>query len=252
MGNLLRGPRGRYSTNFTDVFSSDREVQYEYVNGLLAVMISFTVVLIFWVFVLFVLKFRGDVGCASGQPFQTKEDDEDLISTDDDMGDSFGSLGSASRTDSQAGDDNSVSKLIKNKDNLQNLSADGSDGEGGPPTDNTTRNGESFENHSQTVKKQAPKNQRERRTRFCFLVCSLVSFICVPLILVLSFGPLKEAAQTSDELAVVSGGDCFFDACVLLMKRPTQTLWPVISERKRYPDASERFRRKYRRCHIEC
>lgn len=200
---MLRGPRERYSTNFTDVFASDREVQYQYVNGLLAVMVAFVIVLIFWIFVLCVLKFKGDdVGCASGQPFQSYEGEEDLDSTDDE---SFCSLGSASHTDSQAEDENSVSKLIsKNKDNLQNFSEEENAGGGGPPTGNTTRDEESFVNHSSAVKNHATKNRRERRTRFCFLMASLLSLVCVPLILVLSFGPMKEAVHTSDGLVIVS------------------------------------------------
>ena len=186
-------------------------MQYQYVNGLLAVMVSFVILLIFWIFVLCVLKCRGDdVGCASGQPFQSQrgddDDDEDLSSTDDDMeNDGLSSIGSASNSDSK---EDSVSKLITNKDNLQNLSAEEKPGDG-PPTDNLTRD-ESYETPSPTVRKQSKINQRERRTRFCFMMFSLLSLICVPLILAISFRPLKGATQTSDDLIVVSSHDSAF------------------------------------------
>ncbi len=197
MGNMLRAPRVHYSTNFTDVFSSDRQEQYHYVNGLLAVMVSFVVVLVFWVFVLLVLKFKGqEVGCASGQAFLAKRDGEDVSSTDDDEG-SFSSIGSRA-----ASQQNSISKLIKRKESLDNFLSNDTEGENGPPTDPMTRvdDSRSFENES-----RVPFiNARERRTRFCFIVCSLLSFICVPTILVTSFSPLKEAAQTSNELVAVS------------------------------------------------
>lgn len=201
MGNLLRVPRVNYSTNFTDIFSSDRQVQYHYVNGLLAVMVSFIVILIFWVFVLFVLKFKGqEVGCASGQAFLTKHDGEDVASTDDDEA-SFSSFGSRS-----ASQQNSVSKLIKQKDSLENFLSLDTEGEDGPPTDPMTRveDSRSFDNDAGLDPPLPDINPRESRTRFCFLFFSLLALICVPTILVTSFGPLKDAVQTSNELVAVS------------------------------------------------
>lgn len=251
---MLRGPRGKYSTNFTDVFSSDREVQYKYVNGLLAVMISFVILLIFWIFILGVLKCKGhEVGCASGQPFRTQEDEEDLGSTDDDMEDSFSSLGSGSQTGSRSGDENSVTKLITDKDNLQNLSAEETAGDGGPPTDNMTRDDGSYDGPSQPVKKQVQVNERERRTRFCFLVFSLLSLTCVPLILVLSFGPMKEATQSSDQLVLVSvRGPVFASWIIYVWRSELKRCFPPLSGRKRHFVSSERVHRKYRRRYRKC
>lgn len=213
MGTMLRGPRGKYSTNFTDVFVADREVQYQYVNGLLAVMVSFLVVFIVWVFILFVLKFRGeDAGCASGMAFRTRRDDdesEDLEPTDDDMIDSFSSLGSSS----QSGEEDSVSKLIRDKSPLQNMSGEDSGGTGGPSTDELTREEGSFENDS-AMQRAWRASQRERRTRLCFLFFGLLSLVCVPTILVKSFSPMKDAIHTSEELVVVRQTDVGSISCL--------------------------------------
>ena len=200
MGTILRAPRAHYSTNFTDLYSSDRQIQYHYVNGLLAVMVSIVVVIAFWTFVLFVLKFRGsEMGCASGSAFLTKQTVEEASSTDEDDG-SFIS------TDSRgASQQNSVSKLIKRKDSLDNFLSADTDGEAGPPTDPLTKADEgSFENASETAKISRQMHPRERRTRFCFLFFSLVTLVCVPIILVTSSGELKKAAETSQVPVVVS------------------------------------------------
>jgi hypothetical protein len=48
--------------------------------------------------------------------------------------------------------------------------------------------------------------------------------MCVPLILVISFGPLKEAAQTSDELVMVSGrNSAIASGIIAQMKKPSLT-----------------------------
>lgn len=212
MGTMLRGPRGQYSTNFTDVFSSDREEQYQYVNGLLAVMVSLFIFFAFWVFVLCVLKFRGDdVGCASGQAFLTKRnEDEDVHSTDDDDGSFLSSIGSASQPSIDPDDENSVTKLTSHaketssNDSLEDFFEKGR----APPTNNMTRpdDNTSFDdsNNSFTRLRLSRVNQRERRTRFCFLLVGLLSLVSVPVIFVTSFGPLKEAAGATDELVLVS------------------------------------------------
>ena len=200
---MLRGPRRHYSTNFADVFSPDREEQHQYVDGLLAMMVAFLLFFILWVFVLLALKFRGkDVGCASGQAFRTKEEEEDLESTDDDDASIVSSIGSSSRGSSHPEDENSVSKLIaaEAKKNSSN------DEEGGPPTDDITRPADeaSFDDGSENAHLRLVRtNQREKRTRFCFLVFGLLSLICVSVILVTSFGPLKEASITTGQQVTV-------------------------------------------------
>lgn len=202
MGNLLRAPRAHYSTNFTDLFSSDRQVQYHYVNGLLAVMVSFVVVIVFWTFILFVLKFRGsEVGCASGRAFLNKQTGEEESSTDEDDG-SFSSAGS--RGTSQQG---SIAKLIKRKEGLDNFLSADTEGEDGPPTDPMTKADEgSFDDASGTGKVSRQIHPRERRTRFCFLLFCVVALVCVPTILVTSSGELKKAAETSHEPVLSARG----------------------------------------------
>ena len=46
-------------------------------------------------------------------------------------------------------------------------------------------------------------NPRENRTRLCFVIFASIALICVPLILVFSYSPMKEATDGSDELILV-------------------------------------------------
>ena len=45
--------------------------------------------------------------------------------------------------------------------------------------------------------------KREKRTRFVFLVFSSVILVSVPVVLVFSFGPMKEAARSTDDILLV-------------------------------------------------
>ena len=175
-------------------------------------MASIVVVLGFWTFVLFVLKFRGaEVGCASGRAFLTKQTGEEASSTDEDN-DSFSS--EESRGASQQ---NSVAKLIGRKDSLGNFHSADTEGDAGPPTDPMTKVDDgSFDNASATATLSPQINPRERRTRFCFLFFSLTALVCVPIILVTSSGELKKAAETSHEPVLVSDSTlCTFDINVI-------------------------------------
>jgi hypothetical protein len=192
-GNALRVLRGRYSSNFTDVFSPNREVQHEYTNGLVAVTFAFVIILLFWVFVLFTLKFLGsEVGCAAGLPFFSSQAVDDEISTDDDEASLVSSLDLGSRADSQ---ENSVTKLIKKKARSNSFSSN----DNGDVTAPTKPEGKK----KSVNRKDQVVQRRERRTRRCFMLASILAFACVPVILVLSFGPMREAANNSKDLAEV-------------------------------------------------
>ena len=209
IGNALRFPRGQYSRNFADVFSSSREVQHSYTDGLLSIMVSFLILVLFWAFVLCVFKFLGEeFGCAAGRPFSSssEEEDDDEVSTDDEEVSLVSSLGLFSRTDSE---EKSVTKLIKKK----NSSFSTNDGEGA--THPTTPK----EKRAKVAGKEQIVQRRGRRTRFCFFLSSLLAYTCVPLILVLSFGPMKEAANVAHEVTEV-GPFCWlsnlFEYCSIL------------------------------------
>ena len=190
VGNFLRFPRGQYSRNFTDVFSSSRDVQHMYTDGLISVMVSFLILVLFWMFVLCVFKFRGEeFGCAAGRPFSSAEVEDDEVSTDDEEVSLVSSLGLFSRTDSEK----SVTKLIKKK----NSSFSTNDGE------NATHPSTPEKKQAKVAGAEQMVQRRGRRTRFCFILSSLLAYTCVPLILVLSFGPMKEAANVANEVAEV-------------------------------------------------
>lgn len=156
-------------------------------------MVSFLILFLFWAFILFALKVRGgDLGCAAGVPFLSYEEDGE-ISTDDDEASFLSSLGSNSHTDES--EQHSVAQLLNNKDNLNTFSGD----ETGDVIDPTV----STQNKKGKGKKNNIVNPRERRTRFCFMITCLLALACVPLILVSSFGPMKEAIDSSNDLAEV-------------------------------------------------
>jgi hypothetical protein len=156
-------------------------------------MTAFIVICLFWIFVLLALKLHGKkVGCASGRPFSSKEEHDEELSTDDDDSSAVSSLGLNSQAESH---DNSVTKLIKKKASLNSFSRDES-GEGTYPTTTNGRN----ENPLGIDK---AVERREWRTRFCFMLAGLIALSCVPMILALAFGPMKEAAQNSYDIAEV-------------------------------------------------
>jgi hypothetical protein len=47
-------------------------------------------------------------------------------------------------------------------------------------------------------------NPRENRTRFCFIFFASLALICVPLIMVVTFGPMKDATESSHQIILVS------------------------------------------------
>lgn len=49
-------------------------------------------------------------------------------------------------------------------------------------------------------------NKREFRTRACFLFFATIALACIPLILVFSFGPMKDATHESDEITLTVKG----------------------------------------------
>eukprot|EP00934_Nitzschia_sp_Nitz4_P001509 Nitzschia sp. Nitz4//scaffold120_size68122//47760//50556//NITZ4_006052-RA/size68122-augustus-gene-0.59-mRNA-1//-1//CDS//3329534302//1509//frame0 len=190
VGSILRAPRGQYSTNFTDVFSSERDEQLQYVHGLLAMMVAFMVLFIFWAFVLCVFKFKGqEVGCASGRAFLVFRDDEDNIPVTDES-ESYSSSGGYPHPDSF---DSRGTDEQKNQPET-------------PKSPKYTKeelfhDGDSYDSHPEEILDldRAPliAHRREKRTRLCFLVASLLALICVPIIMVRTYAPLKDATVSS-------------------------------------------------------
>lgn len=186
MGGMLRGLRGKYNTTFAHVFSPDPEEQDEYVNGLLAVMVAFVILFIFWVFILAILKFKGsDVGCASGQAFVSKEVeineyDEDFNFPSTDESDSMSSSGSKPRSQSMENDDQLENNLHLRKQKLDSASFYSS--------------GDTF---TQTQRTIFAVNPREKRTRVCFILFGVAALSCIPIIMSFAYGPFKDATENT-------------------------------------------------------
>jgi hypothetical protein len=144
-----------------------------------------------WTLLLLVLKFKGsEVGCASGRAFyRPREDSSSVLSTDSE------DLHSSSE-EFESHHPDSLERHI----GRQRLDT-GSRGE----VDSYSEYG------SQEGWVSSPSgpsflrvSTRERRTRSAFLAFSFVALVSVPFILVFSFGPMKEAARSSNDIVLVS------------------------------------------------
>jgi hypothetical protein len=223
IGAILRAPRNiRHTGNFSYVFSPIREQQLEYVDGILVVSSIFCLAWVLWAFTLLVLKFKGkQVGCASGRAFVTvrsedafdnenknkhvEDTQEDIYSTSKSSGDDLShrndpfppqsscrrskySQRSRQQLGSTADDDHSSEMLSQNSGWIS-----------GTFSDNHGDKLREFENEPVML----IINPRESRTRLCFIVYASICLLCMPLIMVFSYGPMKEATDGSDDLILV-------------------------------------------------
>ena len=207
VGAFLRVPRELgHSGNFTDLFSSVREEQRDYIDGLLVVSVIFSFLFLIWAFVLIILKCKGkEVGCASGRAFVSlRPDDEkseaDLEKTQDDTG-----------STSDSSNAKSVISVSSNKPLFSEY--------GGTVIENSSSDFSDDNNHSDRKSRRClernnkkKEGQRERRTRLTFIVFASIALICAPFTLFLTFGPLKETVmevattQNPDSLILVRTG----------------------------------------------
>ena len=222
MGSMLKAPRSWHSTDFASVFSKNREEQIDYVDGILvAGVIMFSIFLI-WAFTLIVLKVKGrEVGCASGRAFHTEKIDEQDIQSTDSSENSYYSatstnVGNESSRNNNDGEPNNNNNNNNNKGLKEELLEDigiGSNEENEDDSyvddDRSLSQSDDYDSQDGWLSVDDDEvrraiNPREKRTRFCFLVFSFIALLCVPIILIFSFGPLKEATTASDDIVFVS------------------------------------------------
>lgn len=188
-----------YSTKFSDVFSLDREAQYSYAHGLLLVATIILCIFIAWALILVVLKLKGkEVGCASGQPFQTPNSDDLHLAESTDFS-SYSSGVDQLDTDSNEGS-NGLRNLQAHA-NQPNHELD-STGTRESYEDEYASHDGWLESSSKATKERA--NRREKRTRAAFLFFCGITLMCVPFILVFSFAPMKEATKSTEKIVWVS------------------------------------------------
>jgi hypothetical protein len=198
MGSILRIPRKWHETDFSYVFSTDKDLQHDYVDGLLVAATAFFMVFCAWAFILIVLKVKGkEVGCASGMAFHTEKIEEDIQSTDSSES-YFSSVDNDSREEAIIEVENETTN--QEKHDIRSSFEEGCD------KSEASQESQDYDSHDgwlSTGGMQNRVNPREKRTRFCFLVFALISLLCVPLLLVFSFGPMKEVARASDDILLV-------------------------------------------------
>jgi hypothetical protein len=145
---------------------------------------------------LIVLKVKGrEVGCASGQAFHTENSDDDLCLESTDSSESYSnSMGS----DSESHDIDALQHHIDRKVSGEDF---GFEQHYEEENDYDSQDGWLSTEGAPSRKKT---NHRELRTRLCFIFFSFISLLSVPCILVFSFGPMKEATRSSDDILLVS------------------------------------------------
>jgi len=205
IGEFLRAPREiGHSGNFTDLFSSVREEQRDYIDGLLVVSVIFSVLFFIWAFILTVLKCKGkEVGCASGRAFvnsrpKNERNETDVTKIQDDVV-------STSVSSNESSSVSSSRPLFSEHGNIviEKSSSDFID----------ANNHHSRREKWSSIRRQSKKttkrnidspdvtktNRRERRTRLVFIFFASMVLICAPFTLSLSFGPIKEVTTQSSE-----------------------------------------------------
>lgn len=195
MGSILRGLRkSGFATRFADAFSDDLDIQRSYGRGILSIACFFGAVVVVWAFILIVLKVKGkEVGCASGAAFH-------LVQIDDE-----------GETDSSSGEESNSYKPSNSRDAsrayefgrevaLADIGSTGYDAEIEDDQSSWATEPDRARTSYQSKMKETPL---ERKTRICFLFCSIVSLFIVPFILVFSFGPMKEATEAAKDSIVV-------------------------------------------------
>ena len=197
VGAFLQAPRNRHTTTFSDALSPYREVQHDYVHGLLTVAIIFAAVFVFWTFVLVVLKLKGsEVGCASGRAFQKPSSDQ-LSSVSSTDSESFHSSSYNDDSVQQGYEMHSLERVLDADRSLRSDFRSDQDSY----SDYDSRDG--WVPSTGTISRQRRVSRRETRTRFAFLVFSFVALVTVPFILVFSFSPIKDATRRSDDIILV-------------------------------------------------
>jgi hypothetical protein len=201
---LLDAPRQtyRYSTDFTHLFSSDDEYM-RYEKGLILLAGIFGGILILWGAILIGFACRGKVmGCASGrgfEPYKSREQEQELdqpsgsTDLDDDLNSWVGSVdGGNKQTNAAEGD--------------EHLEGDESSATSLVPSDEDSMYAPSLSECSVDASVAPQPYPRERRTRIAFIIFSLVTLVCVPLALILTFVPLRDTAESSDDYLVDARG----------------------------------------------
>lgn len=198
VGAILRGPRAVYTTSFANAFSDDAGVQHNYARGVVVVSSFFLAFLIVWGFILIVLKLKGkEVGCASGRAFHmVKPDGDDELQVTDSSSGDYSTGDEESSSEPSRYDMEELGQEVV----LSDYGSDDYDSEA-----DSRGSWTEDERHLPEVQTlEMKENPRERKTRSCFVFFSILSLCLVPFILVFSFGPMKEATNSSQQLVMVS------------------------------------------------
>ena len=158
------------SRNFTDLVSPNYNDQKDYTYGFITFVSVMAAFLFLWATVLIVLKYEGErVGCASGRPFPVVKVQA--------VGQSF-------------------STTVIDMDSSTNSTND--------EEEVSDEQRSTIESKGTSKDKIKAIRCRQRRTRVAFFVSGIVVLVCVALLLVLSFSPIRQSTKSVGELLDVS------------------------------------------------
>ena len=218
---LLRGfltkPRSPYSTDFAKYAVDDDE---DYERGMVMLASLFFMVVAIWIVVLLILKCQGEtVGCASGNPVRSE-----VVSSGTKNDD-----GSTDVEDHAEEDRTEEVNTRRGEHAVMSLSSSmfSQSINNGDPGDIFSAPGEGSTIGIGSVVYQIPV--RQRRMQMAFGLLSLATIVCVPMILIFSFAPLKEAA-TDSEAFLVEARDIVneVDASLVAIESATQNVVRIV------------------------
>lgn len=190
MKKMLDIPRTYYSTDVSNLVSSNEGEKKSYILGLVVVACILLLIMFVWGGILIILKLRGDeAGCAAGYPFKTAsyQNEKNRIdrhgsgggSTDAD--DFEMSLGTHTESDEE--------HHHEHHHNHRQVKAVGSD--------------ETRQLTPEDIQDLNRTKIREWRTRVALLMVGTLLLLCVPMMLVLVLSPLHKAATNAGTIYLV-------------------------------------------------
>jgi hypothetical protein len=189
-------PRSSSSTDIAAIFAGDESSESDSYRSGLIILASLTGSMLFiWGTVLVILKWKSkSVGCASGSAFQG--------STFDTL-DKVSELPRSDACSTDLEDDSlSASTGVEDRKDVDKEVPTNAEYEGSFHSSicaSTIERRVSVDDDAETVESfVSVPTAREKRTQIAFFVFSLVTLACIPLVLILSFSPMKDASNASD------------------------------------------------------
>ncbi|GKY93328.1 hypothetical protein MPSEU_000300400 [Mayamaea pseudoterrestris] len=194
VAHLLTRPRAEYSLDVARYISSGYSSEAsDYKAGLIFLACLVGGFAAIWLFVILILKCKGEgVGCASGQAF---ERNCDILAKQQ------GESTDMESNQSRSYDDTIEHVVGSTKAHDLALQEGGAESmHSSLPSESDVDDGSSYDGDSIVLE----PSRRERRTQFCFFLFGMIALLCVPMILIFSFAPLRQTSEETGEYLQVA------------------------------------------------